>query len=393
MHVTGQKPTCYCSSQVCLSPLSQFFCNVDNPPDIYANMTLDGHCSLDDLVPPMQHMADLHDRFRRRLVYRFGAWRAEVLEAFDVRSLMREVTLDGPDAQQAYHTYMAKVSCQCDTDKAGLLLCITAAAASKFSGNTEDASSAVSATAAGKVAFHGTEQTDFLAKICQQQWHCKHAPPPAPLSNPPALCHCALPRCMSTRLSCPPPSLHTQLMSDEPLGSQGLPPWDVLCIHYSCDPQRTDVLMRASHIIGDGQLFMKLIKQIMEPLDAAARADFHASITHACAGTPGVGRSRRQEKGGKSSSSGGASSSGGGSFSSGGGSSCGRVSDDSSCGAAGGKQQRRQQHRSSSLPQQQLRQRQQQRQQEEVALALLSSQQQQRKKQGGLKRWWQLFVG
>lgn len=100
---------CCCSSQVCLSPLSQFFCNVDIPPDIYANMTLAGHCSLDDLVPPMQHMADLHDRFRRRLVYRFGAWRAEVLEAFDVRSLMREVTLDGPDAQQTYHTYMAKV--------------------------------------------------------------------------------------------------------------------------------------------------------------------------------------------------------------------------------------------------------------------------------------------
>lgn len=73
-------------------------------------MTLAGHCSLEDLVPPMQHMADLHDRFRRRLVYRFGAWRAEVLEAFDVRTLMREVTLDGPDAQQAYHTCMAKVS-------------------------------------------------------------------------------------------------------------------------------------------------------------------------------------------------------------------------------------------------------------------------------------------
>jgi hypothetical protein len=114
-HSACQKLTCFVLlllpiAQVCLSPLSQFFCNVDNPPDIYANMTLAGHCSLEDLVPPMQHMADLHDRFRRRLVYRFGAWRAEVLENFDVRSLMREVTLDGPDAQQAYHAYMAKVS-------------------------------------------------------------------------------------------------------------------------------------------------------------------------------------------------------------------------------------------------------------------------------------------
>jgi hypothetical protein len=98
------------TSQVCLSPLSQFFCNVVNPPDIYANMTLAGHCSLQELVPPMQHMADLHDRFRRRLVFSFGAWRAEVLDNFDVRTLMREVTLDGTDAQQAYHQYMGKVS-------------------------------------------------------------------------------------------------------------------------------------------------------------------------------------------------------------------------------------------------------------------------------------------
>jgi hypothetical protein len=187
-------------------------------------------------------------------------------------------------------------------------------------------------------------------------------------------------------------------MSDEPLGCQVLPPWDVLCIHYACDPQRTDVLMRASHIIGDGQLFMKLIKQIMEPLDAAARADYHASITHARAGTPGVGRARLA--GGKGSSGGGASSSGGGGRSSGGGSgfsssggrsSCGgRVSDGSSGGAGSGKQQ---QQRSSSrmLPQQQLKQR---RQQEEVAQALLNSQQQQqRTKQGGPKHWWRLFVG
>lgn len=64
----------------------------------------------------MQHMADLHDRFRRRLVFSFGAWRAEVLDNFDVRTLMREVTLDGTDAQQAYHQYMGKVGCQLPAD-------------------------------------------------------------------------------------------------------------------------------------------------------------------------------------------------------------------------------------------------------------------------------------
>lgn len=64
------------------------------------------HCHL-------QHMADLHDRFRRRLVYSCGTWKAEVLHDFDVRTLMREVTLDGPDAQQAYHDYMGRVSIAC----------------------------------------------------------------------------------------------------------------------------------------------------------------------------------------------------------------------------------------------------------------------------------------
>jgi hypothetical protein len=67
-------------------------------------------------------------------------------------------------------------------------------------------------------------------------------------------------------------------MTSHPLGADGLPPWDVICIHYTCNPARTDVLMRASHIIGDGQLFMKLIKQIMDPLDAKAEADFAATV-------------------------------------------------------------------------------------------------------------------
>lgn len=57
----------------------------------------------------MQHMADLHDRFRRRVVYRFGAWTAEMIDDFDVTTLMKEVTLDGPDAEQAFHDYMGQV--------------------------------------------------------------------------------------------------------------------------------------------------------------------------------------------------------------------------------------------------------------------------------------------
>lgn len=67
-------------------------------------------------------------------------------------------------------------------------------------------------------------------------------------------------------------------MTHVPLGMDGFPPWDVWCIHYTCNPHRTDVLMRASHIIGDGQLFMKIIKQIMDPLDATAAADYAATV-------------------------------------------------------------------------------------------------------------------
>lgn len=72
-------------------------------------MTLDGYCTVDELVQPMQRMADLHDRFRRRLVYSFGAWKAEYLDDFDVRLLMREVTLEGLDAQLAFDEYTGQV--------------------------------------------------------------------------------------------------------------------------------------------------------------------------------------------------------------------------------------------------------------------------------------------
>jgi hypothetical protein len=48
--------------EVCLSPLSRHFWSLEQPPDIYAIMTVDGYCTLEELVKPMQHMADLHDR-------------------------------------------------------------------------------------------------------------------------------------------------------------------------------------------------------------------------------------------------------------------------------------------------------------------------------------------
>jgi hypothetical protein len=58
----------FCSAQskqqeeVCLSPLSRHFWSLEQPPDIYAIMTVDGYCTLEELVKPMQLMADLHDR-------------------------------------------------------------------------------------------------------------------------------------------------------------------------------------------------------------------------------------------------------------------------------------------------------------------------------------------
>jgi hypothetical protein len=49
-----------------------------------------------------------------------------------------------------------------------------------------------------------------------------------------------------------------------PLLSDGdLPPWDCTVIHFSSDWNHTDVLLRCSHMIGDGQLFMQLLKDVM----------------------------------------------------------------------------------------------------------------------------------
>jgi hypothetical protein len=195
-----------------------------------------------------------------------------------------------------------------------------------------------------------------------------------------------------------------QLMSEQPLGTNGLPPWDVFCIHYSSDPNRTDVLLRASHVIGDGQLFMKLIKQIMEPLDAAAHADFDASITNARAGTPGVGRRRCRQfmpsaDGGSSVCSGVAGSL---SSSSGGGSACSEAAaDDIVHGSKQQQQQGRADMQGDSITKahdalrQQLKSKLVLQQQDSVQPAKLLQQRQQhmhRKQQRGVQYWWRMFV-
>jgi len=185
-----------------------------------------------------------------------------------------------------------------------------------------------------------------------------------------------------------------QLMSKDPLGSHGLPPWDVLCIHYTCDPNRTDVLMRASHIIGDGQLFMKLIKQIMEPLDAAARSDYDYSIVNARAGTPGVGRSTLKRFSGSTSSASSTSisSSGGGASDCGAAAAAGAGCDGSMASST------RQQHeelQSEAVTQQQAAAASQQRQENQEPQQQLQrhhQQQQEHRKQHGLHGWLGLFL-
>jgi hypothetical protein len=69
-----------------------------------------------------------------------------------------------------------------------------------------------------------------------------------------------------------------QTMSGEPLGSNGLPPWDGVLIHYSADPNRSDIVLRMSHMIADGHLILKLLRQITVPLDAAAKADYAVAV-------------------------------------------------------------------------------------------------------------------
>jgi hypothetical protein len=53
-------------------------------------------------------------------------------------------------------------------------------------------------------------------------------------------------------------------MSGARLAAGRLPPWDCSVIHFKSDPGHTDVLLRCSHSIGDGQLFMQLLKDILD---------------------------------------------------------------------------------------------------------------------------------
>jgi hypothetical protein len=69
-----------------------------------------------------------------------------------------------------------------------------------------------------------------------------------------------------------------QLMSREALGSNSRPPWDGMLIHYTCDPNRSDIVLLMSHMIADGHLILKLLRQITVPLDAAAKADYAVEV-------------------------------------------------------------------------------------------------------------------
>jgi len=67
-------------------------------------------------------------------------------------------------------------------------------------------------------------------------------------------------------------------MSGPPLSEGCLPPWDCSIIHFASDHNHTDVLLRCSHMIGDGQLFMQLLRDILDE-DCEAELDDAATIT------------------------------------------------------------------------------------------------------------------
>jgi hypothetical protein len=58
--------------ELCISPLSQFFCSVGKQsPDIIAVVQLQANITYDEAIHCMQHLTELHDRFRRRVVCRW----------------------------------------------------------------------------------------------------------------------------------------------------------------------------------------------------------------------------------------------------------------------------------------------------------------------------------
>jgi hypothetical protein len=58
--------------ELCISPLSQFFCSISKQsPDIIAVVQLQANITYEKAIPCMQHLTELHDRFRRRVVCRW----------------------------------------------------------------------------------------------------------------------------------------------------------------------------------------------------------------------------------------------------------------------------------------------------------------------------------
>ncbi|KIZ02477.1 hypothetical protein MNEG_5482 [Monoraphidium neglectum] len=102
-----------------------------------------------------------------------------------------------------------------------------------------------------------------------------------------------------------------RLMSGPLLSEGHLPPWDCSLVRYSSDPHHTDVLLRCSHMIGDGQLFMQLLKDVLEEQDDSMPAEA-ATAAMKAAGPGSASSGVEEEDDGAVSSDGASSSSSGG---------------------------------------------------------------------------------
>jgi hypothetical protein len=76
-------------------------------------------------------------------------------------------------------------------------------------------------------------------------------------------------------------------MSGASLAEGALPPWDCSVVHFRSDPGHTDVLLRCSHMIGDGQLFMQLLREVLDDADAAFPLDGSAGDAEAAGDAAG----------------------------------------------------------------------------------------------------------
>lgn len=62
-----------------LSPVSQLFLGLgDEAPDIYAILRLKGRASKAELLPAVERLVSMHDRFRMRVECRGGVWHTRV---------------------------------------------------------------------------------------------------------------------------------------------------------------------------------------------------------------------------------------------------------------------------------------------------------------------------